>query len=110
MIINSRSTGHRMVLAACPTEVIRIVPAGLPPSSLRAAMLASSSSSAGARVYKSSSPASVGATPRVVQFSKRICCALREAECCSLLLSGSDLDHGRLHYWICRYASRSQHL
>lgn len=37
MIINSRSTGHRMVLAACSTEVIRIVPAGLPPSSLRAA-------------------------------------------------------------------------
>lgn len=35
---------------------------------------------------------------------------LREAECCSLQLSGSDLDHGQLRYWICRYASRSQHL
>jgi aryl-alcohol dehydrogenase-like predicted oxidoreductase len=47
--------------------VIRIVPAGLSRSSLSAASLASISSSAGRRVSISRSPASVGATLRVVR-------------------------------------------
>jgi hypothetical protein len=60
-----------MVWAACSPAVMRIVPAGLSRSSLSAANSASISSNRGPMVRSSRSPASVGATLRVVRVSSR---------------------------------------
>jgi hypothetical protein len=60
-----------MVLAACSLVVMRIVPPGLSRSSLRLARAVSMSSKFGVSVWNSRSPASVGATLRVVRVSRR---------------------------------------
>jgi hypothetical protein len=59
-----------MVVAECQPVVIRTRPAGLSRSSVRPASRASMSSNAGRRVSTSRSPASVGATLRVVRVRK----------------------------------------
>ena len=66
-----RQRRQRTVSAACSVAVIRIVPAGFSRSSLSAASSASISSKRGPRVRSSLSPASVGATLRVVRVRSR---------------------------------------
>jgi hypothetical protein len=65
------SAGHRIVSAACSPALIRIRPAGRSRKAVSAASPASISSKCGPIVASSRSPASVGATLRVVRVSRR---------------------------------------
>jgi hypothetical protein len=69
--ISGRNRGHRTVSTACSMAVMRMVPAGLSPSWLTAATSAVMSSSRGATVCIRRSPASVGATLRIVRVNRR---------------------------------------
>jgi hypothetical protein len=63
--------GHSTALAACSPAVMRIVPDGVSRNALSAVSSVPISSKRGSTVRSNRSPASVGATLRVVRFSSR---------------------------------------